>query len=274
VGFYEYGDPNGEPLFALHGVPSCGAGFDWTDEPARQRGIRVIAPDRPGVGLSDPRPRRPVIEYAAELAAIADALGVDGFTVLGYSGGGPYACAVAYALPDRLRAVGIAAGMGQVGVWANTSDFETTDARFLDMAQRRPTLARAILRTVAASAKAMPKQAVASFAKELSPSDRVVLESLGDPRATMALFTQAFLRGARGVVDDYATLAQPWGFDVEAIRLPVLVWQGDADTMVPAVQSHELVRRLPDATLTVFPGEGHLAPVTHIEEILDALFAA
>jgi pimeloyl-ACP methyl ester carboxylesterase len=274
VGFYEYGDPNGEPLFALHGVPSCGAGFDWTDEPARRRGIRVIAPDRPGVGLSDPLPRRPVIGYAAELASVADALGLDAFTVLGYSGGGPYACAVAHSLPDRLRAVGIAAGMGQVGVWAKTTDFETTDARFLEMAQRRPMLARAILRTVAASAKTMPKQAVASFAKELSPSDRVVLDSFDDPRTTMALFTQAFLRGARGVVDDYATLAQPWGFDVEAIRLPVLVWQGDADTMVPAVQSHELVRRLPNATLTVFPGEGHLAPVTHIDEILDALFPA
>jgi pimeloyl-ACP methyl ester carboxylesterase len=274
VGYYEYGDPTGAPLFALHGVPSCGAGFNWTDDAARERGLRVIAPDRAGVGISDPLPRRPVVDYAGELASIADAFGFDRFAVLGYSGGGPFAAAVAYGLADRLTSVGIAAGAGQIGVWAKTSDFETTDARFLGMSLRHPLLARAILRLVSSTAQASPKQAVASFARELSSSDREVLASLGDPRTTMSTFTHAFLRGARGVVDDYATLAQPWGFAVEDILLPVHVWQGDADTMVPVVQAHALVERLPDATLTVYPGEGHLAVITHIGEILDTLAAA
>ncbi|MDQ1521830.1 MAG: hypothetical protein QOI55_2903, partial [Actinomycetota bacterium] len=267
VGYYEYGDPDGAPIFALHGVPSCGAGFDWADDAARERGLRLVAPDRPGVGLSDPRSRRPVVDYAGELAAIADAFGFDRFGVLGYSGGGPFAAAAAYGLADRLTAVGIAAGAGQVGVWAKASDFETTDARFLGMSLRHPLLARSIMRFVSATAKASPRQAIASFAKELSPSDREVLASLGDPRTAMAMFTQAFLRGARGVIDDYAALAQPWGFAVEDILLPVHVWQGDADTMVPIVQAHALVERLSDATLTVFPGEGHLAVITHIGEI-------
>ncbi len=271
VGYYEYGDPAGAPLFALHGVPACGAGFTWADEPARVRGVRVIAPDRPGVGRSDPLPRRPVVEYVAELLAVADGLGFERFAVLGYSGGGPFACALAYGAPDRLTKVGVAAGMGQVGVWASASDFETTDARFLTMSQRRPWLARAILRTVCTMARVAPKQAVASFAKELSPRDRETLQALGEPRAGIALFTQAFLRGARGVVDDYAALAQPWGFDVERITVPLLVWQGDADTMVPLAHARALVERVPNATLTVFPGEGHLAPITHVDEILDAL---
>jgi pimeloyl-ACP methyl ester carboxylesterase len=273
VGYYEYGDPTGAPLFALHGVPACGAGFAWADEPARERGLRVIAPDRPGVGLSDPLPRRPVVEYTAELLDLADAFGFDRFAVLGYSGGGPYACALAHGAPERLSAVGVAAGMGQVGVWAEASDFETTDARFLDMSRKQPWLARTILRSVSTMAKASAKQSVATFAKELSPSDREVLQGLGEPRAAMALFTHAFLRGARGVVDDYATLSQPWGFDVEAITVPLPVWQGDADTMVPLAHAHALVERVPGARLTVFPGEGHLAPVTHIGEILDALRA-
>jgi pimeloyl-ACP methyl ester carboxylesterase len=274
VGYYEYGDPAGAPLFALHGVPSCGAGFAWADDPARERGLRVIAPDRPGVGLSDPVPRRPVAEYASELVALADAFGFDRFAVLGYSGGGPFALALAHGAAERLTTVGVASGMGQVGVWADRRDFETTDARFLDMAVERPWLARTILRTVSAMAKLSPKQAVASFAKELSPSDREVLREIGEPRAAMALFTHAFLRGARGVVDDYATLSGPWGFDVEAITVPVPVWQGDADTMVPIAHAHALVERVPGATLTVYPGEGHLAPVTHIGEILDAFATA
>jgi pimeloyl-ACP methyl ester carboxylesterase len=270
VGYYEYGDPAGTPLFVLHGVPACGAGFAWADEPARERGLRVIAPDRPGIGLSDPLPRRAVVEYTAELLAVADAFGFDRFGVLGYSGGGPYACALAHGASERLTAVGVAAGMGQVGVWAQTNDFETTDARFLDMSRERPLLARTILRAVSGMAKLSPKQSVATFAKELSPSDREVLDGFGEPRAAMALFTHAFLRGARGVFDDYSTLSGPWGFDVEEIAVPLPVWQGDADTMVPIAHAHALVERVPNASLTVFPGEGHLAPVTHVAEILDA----
>src|SRR3954465_622431 len=85
VGVYEYGDPNGSPVFALHGTPACGAGFDWTDTPARERRLRVIAPDRPGVGDSDPVVMASVADYAAELTALADALGIDRFAVVGYS---------------------------------------------------------------------------------------------------------------------------------------------------------------------------------------------
>jgi pimeloyl-ACP methyl ester carboxylesterase len=271
VGYYDYGDPNGVPLFALHGTPSCGAGFDWVDEPAHERGIRVIAPDRPGVGLSDPLPPRPVVEYASDLADLADAFGLDRFAVLGYSGGGPYACAAAYALGPRLSAAGVAAGMGQIGVWATVDDFEGTDTRFLDMSRKRPWLARTLLRATSVAANAFPKQALASFAKELTPDEAEFMRSVDDPRPVMALFTHAFLRGARGVVDDYAALAQPWGFDVEAIDVPVQVWQGDADTMVPLAHAHELVARVPKATLTVWPDEGHLALINHVGDVLDDL---
>src|SRR6478736_4732788 len=72
VGVYEYGDPNGSPLFALHGTPACGAGFDWTDAPAREHGLRVIAPDRPGIGRSTAVPMPAVSAYADELAVLAD----------------------------------------------------------------------------------------------------------------------------------------------------------------------------------------------------------
>jgi pimeloyl-ACP methyl ester carboxylesterase len=271
VGYYDYGDPNGVPVFALHGTPSCGAGFDWVDEPAHERGLRVLAPDRAGIGLSDPLPRRPVVEYASELADLADAFGFDRFAVLGYSGGGPYACAAAYALGPRLTAVGVAAGMGQIGVWAQPDDFEGTDTRFLGMSLQRPWLARAVLRATNVAANAFPKQALATFAKELTPDEAAFMQSFDEPRAAIALFTQAFLRGASGVVDDYAALAQPWGFDVAQIDVPLRVWQGDADTMVPYAHATDLVERVPNATLTVWPDEGHLALVNHIGDVLDDL---
>ena len=101
--------------------------------------------------------------------------------------------------------------------------------------------------------------------------DRALVPSLGSPAEAMALFTQAFTHGAAGVVDDYAALAQPWGFRVEDITVPLAIFQGDADTMVPSRHSEALARRVPKATLTVWPGEGRLATVNHGGEVLDAL---
>ncbi len=100
VGVYEYGDGSGAPVFVFHGTPACGAGFAWADEPARERALRLLAPDRPGVGRSTRRDYT-VADYPPMVAALADALGIERFAVWGYSGGGPYAAACAALLPDR-----------------------------------------------------------------------------------------------------------------------------------------------------------------------------
>src|SRR5215475_4617910 len=93
VSYYDFGDRGGTPVFAMHGTPASGAGFWFADQRARDRGLRLIAPDRPGIGRSDhlTQAQPTVVDYAPELAATADALGVDTFSLLGYSGGGPYA---------------------------------------------------------------------------------------------------------------------------------------------------------------------------------------
>ena len=271
VGLYEYGDPSGSPVLAFHGTPSCGAGFDWTHEPARARGRRVLAPDRPGIGQSSGPPLTKVAEYPARVAALADALGLDRFAVLGYSGGGPYAVACAAALGDRVTATAVVAGMGQMGAWAEANDFAKTDRQFLDLAVHHPHLSRFLLSATAFFAKRSPGSAVKSFAKELGESDRAVVAAQDAPPAeTMRLFTRAFQHGAKGVVDDYRAIAKPWGVEL-GHRGPLTIFQGDADTMVPLRHSEALAEALPDARLVVWPREGHLGAITHIEEILDAL---
>jgi pimeloyl-ACP methyl ester carboxylesterase len=87
----------------------------------------------------------------------------------------------------------------------------------------------------------------------------------------MALFTQAFLNGTRGVVDDYSALARPWGIDLSAVSVPVRIFHGDADQMVPLRHSEELARRLPNAEMVTWAGAGHLGAVTHVADILDWL---
>jgi pimeloyl-ACP methyl ester carboxylesterase len=136
-----------------------------------------------------------------------------------------------------------------------------------------PKVARLILRTFSEVARRSPRLSIASFQWDLPDSDRAVFRDLvaraGDQRAITAMFSEAILRSARGVVDDYATIARPWGFDVEEIGRHVYVWQGDADTTVPPAHSLALVERLSDVTYEVWRGEGHLGLLNHVDDVLD-----
>jgi pimeloyl-ACP methyl ester carboxylesterase len=268
IGVYEYGDAGGAPVFALHGTPACGAGFDWTDRSARERKLRIIAPDRPGIGNSTAQPMPAVASYAAELAALADALEIDRFTVLGYSGGGPYALAVAAALGPRVHAAAIVASAGEIGAWAVFSDLARSDRQITWLALHAPVLARATLRAADLGARVAPRLTLRSAASELIASDRAVLRNLGSPRQALALFTQALAHSSAGVVGDYALLARPWHVDLGAITVPVHCWHGTADTLVPLAHTEDLVARLPNARLTTWPGEGHLAFIAHIDDVL------
>jgi pimeloyl-ACP methyl ester carboxylesterase len=274
VGYYEFGAPDGIPIVALHGTPASGAGFIWAAEAARTRGIRLLAPDRPGVGISsrDAATKVTVVaDYIPVLRATVDALGIDSFSVLGYSGGGPYALAAARGMPERVRAAAIVAGSGQVGVWAGLADSEVTDRELTRLSVRAPALARAVLVWSARVARVAPRVATRFAAFDMSPSDRRLLQRFESPAAALALFTLAVQRNAAGVVDDYAALARRWGFDVEDIRVPLTCWHGTDDRAVPFKHSEELVARVRGARLHTFHGEGHLAIVEHVGEILDWL---
>jgi pimeloyl-ACP methyl ester carboxylesterase len=274
TGYYEYGDPSGTPVVALHGTPACGAGFAWAEQPARARGIRLLAPDRPGVGDSDPWERGRTVnvgDYPPLLNAFADALGLTTFPVLGYSGGGPYALAAAHSLAARVPAAAVVSGAGQVGEWATVDDFEATDRRLTQLANRAPALAGAVLLLSARAARVAPRTSLRFAEFEMTPADRAVMAEFPTARAALSVFTQSCRRGAAGLVDDYAALGRSWGFPVERISVPVHCWHATADHVVPLHHSDELVRRVPGATLSLWEGEGHLAIIDHVGEVLDAL---
>ncbi len=271
VGYYEFGDPDGTPVVAFHGTPASGAGFVWADDAARARGLRIVAPDRPGIGASARAKLHVVADYVPVLRATVDALGIEQFDVLGYSGGGPYALAVAHELPERVRAAAIVAGAGQVGEWANTREFESTDRQMTWLSLHAPLAARMLVSSSARLARLVPPVSIRFAQLEMTRRDRAVLERFATPAAALALFTRAVDHSAAGVVDDYAALGRPWGFAVDDIRVPVMCWHGTDDRMVPYQHSEALVARIDGAQLVMLPGEGHLAIVEHIAEILDWL---
>ena len=269
LGVASHGDPDGRPIFLNHGTPASRLGHEFTDAPARAKGIRVLCPDRPGIGRSDPVRGRTLAGWADDVVALADVLGIDRFAVLGYSCGGPFALAVAAGAPDRVTVAGLMAGVGPIDRPGARQGLSKSDLQLLDLAQRRPWAARALLRALHLGARVAPSAALRSFKREVSAVDQRLLDEQGP--SVMAFFVEALRQGPQGVIDDYLLWAGPWGFELEQLRAPVHVWQGDDDLMVPMHHADDMVARFPNATLHRVPGAGHVSIQLQIGEILDSL---
>jgi pimeloyl-ACP methyl ester carboxylesterase len=276
VAIASHGDPRGWPLFLFHGIPASRLGHEFVDAPAKERGVRVLCPDRPGIGLSDPRPGRTVYGYADDVASIADALGLERFAVLGLSGGGPYALACGAKLPERVTAVIVIlmAGIGPLDRPDAREGLTKTDLRLLDLSLRRPRQARLVLGAMATLTRLAPSMMIKQFADDLGEPDRSFLQrekrELG-PAGTMSTLVEAFRQGAGGAAEEYRLCGLPWGFALDEVRVPVWLWQGEDDRMTPGHHAEDMASRLPRVTLRILPGTGHLSLTQHFDAVLDGL---
>jgi pimeloyl-ACP methyl ester carboxylesterase len=233
--------------------------------------VRALALDRPGIGQSTFQAGRRVADWPRDVSSFADALELDRFAVLGWSGGGPYALACAAELRDRITATGVAAGVCPSD-WPGALKALGADDRLLThLALRAPWLGRALLAAVVASARRWPRGAMQVFLHPLPSAEREAVLRHTDPADPLRPFTEAFEQGARGPVGDYRVYGLPWGFAAEEIGTRVELWHGDADTVVGMTHAELLAERLPNATLQILPGSGHLFPLDRVGDLLAAL---
>ncbi len=232
--------------------------------------MRLLSPDRPGIGLSSRLRHRTIGAWADDVAALADQLGIDRFAVMGWSFGGPFAAACAALLPERVAATAIIAGGVPLDWPCASKGFEnTTDAVFFRLCKISPPLAFVGLRMVGEVAAHAPTLWMRLGSSEMATRD--VEAIVRDGVREFALSIGEGLRCPAGVVDDYLCYARPWGFEYERIRGPVHLWQGDADTFLPVAWSEEAARRIPHARLSIVPGYGHFLARDHWAEIFAGL---
>jgi len=273
LAYVVHGDESGFAVVLEHGTPASRLGLGFTDAPARARGVRVICPDRPGIGRSDPARHRTLLEWADDVAGLMDALGIDRFGVVGYSCGGPHALACAARLPGRVGAVGLMAGSGPLDRPAAFEGLNAVDRWLAMTSARRPRLAALALRLQAAVARRAPGIALRGLMREVGDADRRRLAVLG-PELMRVVLAEATRQGPDGVIDDYRRWVAPWPFALDAIDAPVDIWQGDDDRGIPMHHAEDLAARLPRATLHRLAGEGHFSIAAHFDAILDSLLAA
>lgn len=265
------GEPAGAVVYYHHGTPgSCILAPEWVDD-ATSRGLRLIGHSRPGYGASDRLEGRTVGQVATDVAAVLDHLGVGRFATWGVSGGGPHALACAALLPDRVVAAASISGVAPYGMkdldWVegmgelNVQEFETAISG--DRA--------AVLASADAMAEAFrgagPEQLAQEMATILTPVDAAAMDTaFGE--FLVASTAEGLLRGGAGSADDDLAFLAPWGFDVSSITVPVQVWQGEQDLMVPAAHGAWLAAHIPGAEAHLEPQLGHLTiTATRIGEV-------
>jgi pimeloyl-ACP methyl ester carboxylesterase len=254
------------PVVLFHGAPGSRL-FAPPAGVAADAGVRVITCDRPGYGQSDRRPGRELLDTPGDVAAIAESLGLDRFSVLGVSAGGGHALACATALGERVAAVGVASMPGPLdevpGAW------DALDRR------QRPAAEKA--REDPATAAGWVVRYMQRWAEDPTtflgggtPGDRQLLADPGAREMLLADVAEALGSGAGGMADDLVALWRPWGFRIDGVRAGVRLWHGAQDTRAEPDFRH-LARHLPGCRPVIWPHDGHYGVVRHWREVLEEL---
>jgi pimeloyl-ACP methyl ester carboxylesterase len=270
LGWAEFGDADGFPVINAHGGLACRLDVAAAAEAATAAGVRLLSPDRPGIGRSDAQPGRTILDWARDAAELADHLAIDRFAVMGWSMGGQYAAALGYLLPLRVARAAIIAGalpLTEPGVF---EQLPLMDRAYTRLSQRVAPAARLCFRAMHAAARYAPNAYGRLAAGELGEADAAVLRD--DGYGAFAQMSAEALRRPGGVVDDYRAWMRPWGFAPEDLAVPVEVWAGTDDELVNREWPHLLAERIPGAQLKIRSG-GHFVAHLHYPEIFEALSA-
>ncbi len=276
IEFLTGGDERGLALLFHSGTPSAAVRYEPLWQAASEAGLRLVTYSRPGYGASTPRPADSTPTMADDVAdseLLLDALGIDEFVTLGWSGGGPRALGCAALLPQRCRAAVSLAGVAPAdGAGLDfTAGMGPENVRDFDLAARgREALRPVVEQEVAEFAVVTGADIVAAFGGLVDEVDaRALTGEFADHLA--ASFRHAAAQGAGGLLEDNLQVMRPWGYDVADITVPVSVWQGAHDRMVPFAHGQWLARSVPGAHSHLFEDEGHLSLVHRMDEMLAEL---
>lgn len=270
LGYARFGACNGRPLLYFHGFPATRLEARILDADATRLGVSVIAPDRPGFGLSDFQPGREILDWPEDVRHLADQLGLERFSVMGVSGGGPFALACAYRLPERIVHTGIVAGLGPTSKGTATRQMSVAARLGFFLARRAPGVFNFVYGALSRLIARFPD--LIFHLNKVTGPDREVL-ARPEIRRTLTESTQeALRRGPEGPLHELKLLSGPWGFAPDEISANLIIWHGLKDGTVPHEMSQSVARGLAHAELNLLPDEGHVSiSVRHGAEMLSAL---
>jgi len=280
LAFHEYGDLKGRPIFFYHGTGSHLHGM-LLHKPGLRYGFRIIAPDRPGVAQSDFRAGWTILEYARDMADLADHLGIGSFGAIGISGAGPTLMASAFTIPDRLHCVvDLACAMPVYGAPEMTKHLGAMDCFYAKLGTRLPlTLFRipfsflGIMQTIMKNPKSFAKM----FDASLCAADKELFKLPDFQYLFMRDFQELFRHGSKGPAYDAQTVYKQWGFNLSDIKIHIEVFQGSSDKFIPPKFSEYLANNAKNVRLNLIEGQGHFYHLAYgyqmLKKVQDLFYA-
>ncbi len=275
LGFAEYGDPAGKPVFLFHDLWGNRTLRHPDDSILSRLGIRLIGIDRPGFGLSTRKPGRGLMDVVDDIMLLSKALKIDHFAVLGYSAGGPYALAAAYRFPEIVTRCAVVCSLPPMD---NAQGFQAVHgyySRLFQLASGMESFFRLLLRGFFwLDSQREAAQYIREFAAAMSKADQQVLRELGVYSRRRDMWDEIRRGGSDAFADEMVTLVQSWGFRLQSIRIPVDIWWGELDAFSAPLVGKRMQTFIPNASLHLEPQAGHLILFSHWQAILEALTAS
>ena len=235
---------------------------------------RVIAVDRPGIGLSSRAAHRTLLDWPEDIRQLADRLGVDRFGLLGWSGGGPHALACAHQLGERVAATGLFSCAPPFADRQAITSMPPPVRRLAFIARHAPILVQAGFRSHCLRVKRDPDAAVARSADDLCDIDRNIIRDPCFRDSLKAAMIHACQQGPDGLSDDVLAIARPWGFELSQLRAPVHLWHGESDATIPVEVGRYLTKAIKGSQASFLPAAGHFSCLTHWSEIVQKLVSS
>ena len=275
LGYLDVGTPHGTPVFHFHGHGSSRLEALVLAEAAENAGVRLIAFDRPGIGHSDPKDGDRLLDWPADIREAADQLGIARFAVQGMSAGGPYALACAHAFPDRIVACSLVSAVPTPQI-ARSSGARIRRLMWL-MARLFPKYLRKRLqefRPDGIPSDEAIRTRMLRVGQWLGGEDFRLMqdEQLQDVLARTMRETSRQASGA-GNRSEIERLVKPWGFDIRKIAVPVFVFHGGEDRIMPIDHARKMARTLTNSVPFFYPAEGHFSVLVNRAHELMAVFA-
>ncbi len=278
LGFIERGDPEEKVVFYLHGWPCSRFEMLLIELFANIKGVRMIAIDRPGIGLSDFKKKRTILDLADDIIELADFLEIDKFSILGLSGGAPYAHGCAFKIPDRLNSVGVVSGLCPFHI--AKKHIPGAQGFILKLARFTPWIMGPMLNLMFArllksenQEKAKKKMKVI-LAENLPEPDKKLYDKPGYFDATWKDLQEAFINGSKGAKRDVNLYVRDWGFELRDIpeEVKFFLWHGEMDEDTPIGVGKAVSQEITHSVSKFYPNEGHMSTLlNNFQEIISTL---
>lgn len=270
LGYAEYGDPDGHPVFFFHGTPGSRLQAADFHDAAQAKHCRFFGIDRLGMGLSSANKEHTLLSWADDIRELADHLSISQFSIVAHSGGAPFAMACAYAIPERISSVAIVSGLAPTTM-PEAKEGLNRGMRIINVLIRNIPGMAWLLMQVHRSMLSNPDRFKRTL-QQLPEPDRIILENPEQWNSMISAQTETFRQGVAGPAREFQLILREWGFDLSKITCPVTIWQGRLDSQAPISHAEIYKRLLPNSKLQMSDEDAHLSMLyNHAEEIFGSV---